>query len=114
MHAALVPAGTATEHRRPQLPQLFVSVCGSEHTVGLAVGQARVFAPTLGAQVPFATWFVARAQLIHPVTDSGHEVLQQTLSTQNALLHWVPVVHESPVPSFGMQVAVVPVPEQKK
>ena len=55
IHAALVPAGTATEHWRPHILQLRGSVCVSVHTVGLAVVQAAVFDPTLGAQVPFAT-----------------------------------------------------------
>jgi hypothetical protein len=30
---------------------------------------------------------VACAQLMHPVAESGHAVAQQTLSTQNPLVH---------------------------
>ncbi len=87
LHATVVPEGTTTEHAIPQPPQFLVSVCRFAHVVGLFAGQAVVVTLTRCAQVPSATWFVACAQLMHPVAESGHAVAQQTLSTQNPLVH---------------------------
>ena len=83
------------------MPQFLGSVCREAQVVGLVFGQADVPKPTLCAQVPFATPFVAAAQLMHPelvpAAESAQAVAQQTLSTQNPVAHWPPAVQAVPV-----------------